>query len=1824
MYRELLQNSNDAEAQNAEIHFTTALTGNVRHVSQVVYRNDGHPFREPDWSRLRNIAEGNPDVSKVGAFGVGAYTMFSICEEPLVISGQTALAFSWRGDALWARSAPAPKPDPVWTTFVLPSRDPYPVPELVPFAQFLCASLTFTNSLRNIRLIIDEANVLTIRKTIIEKPSVVTPPRASSWFANDGMVTKSPNSIFTLGRSDSAVTQSVVEISVDLEGHQHSVCARYMSAVANVRVPADMLRRIERVTKKSPPPQVSVHIFIDAAARSIPSGNRAAEVTHAFSPNLGAGRVFIGFRTSQTTGLAAHLAGPLIPTVEREAIDLQDRALKIYNSDLLFVAGILMRLTLEHAMGLVGARWENTKEQRLALESKAMLETKKGKPEIAPPKPEVKNPDPPKSDGLFGFVRFMTSGVKRIAEAITSGDMGRADDEDYLNPPDPRPLSGEERDAIMLMRAFSPQQSTPDQTVGAVIASGFVTCMPKQSPPVLTMSGVVRATDSRLPFRGIEAFVKKGVIRKVVFSNAENFFKEVAGCRPLSTNDLVQELSTRTLPEDEFIRFVKWWVRFTRVQPETLPSTRQSLKDTLRFTVEPEKDRDGSSESENRLLSLKDVPFFRGDELSSGTLPMPPSVLPLHIQNEITLRTLRDSALSSWFSPLSFATWAGYIVNHPILKDGHKQDSDVRLEVLAVLSKELSRRSGPDRARYEKWINESLAKRQCIPYDSPLELAVGTEHPSDMYLPDAEIGIFEGLGSFKKVSVTLEKAGISKEFLIAIGARKAISIDFLLTNLDNLKWNDDPEPLVRYLRTATLSNGDLEKLRESQYLPEAKDKSRTYSPTELHLPNEELKNFPFVKILQWSGALLESSLNATFLKKLGCRVDPSLNRVLNYIAKDVKDDKTRLQCLEFVAHRLGPGGAYQNEYGSFLNMRFLPAIRKDPLDSSPTRSEMQSPNTCFSDPDCLCLDFAVLDSKVVLGVGRMFGERFRCPLKPKTDMLIHQLTNIVSVAKRKTREDANPIDAIAISNVLEAFPVIFRYLSSRTAEMTAKEISTLKEVAFIPCHNGGRVDWFKPDEVYFKNSNDDVGTLLCKVIEFDPFLAAMGVRSEPSPKDLMNILVSGPLGVLSKLGSEKYTSLLRRLSSYFDGSNITPTMRRSPFLIAYRLEGEDNETEESSNRVEQIEKKATARYSLAKADDICIIDNSFFARLFPVLTAPQEVDLERFYESLGSEYISKRVQQNHLLRGEMMTNTEITQRLTKRLEERLPLLISPKITTRRFRSDAALLVAVDNVVVYEVTSVIARYSLGGTTKRRDVSCCAKIGPKKKCLVYITAELDWFDVGTAIGGLILARCQLEDAFFVGSILEAPLEQLRARGFPVDRILKSHSIVSGIEDQAAGDGRASAGMKGKPSGSVPAETKPHIPMAAARRPEKHETAQKLLPQGDDQRNTEAEKDNSVGGYVKILKAMFPNCDDAYLKQELGKGPTLDTLQKVAGKLTEGGYPQASQSPQSPQSLQAPQSGDNSGHVEAGSGTVKENDEKGLLAGGNESGSKTESEGEPPLAENQAGSSSSSFGDLKRVRDAGSSLFNRAFRSKNHKGRFDGSDAGSAGGAMGLLNSLSAQSPTNNASLDSTEPPNDKQGQQGIESLLQNAVRSSKSVSTKGVSGTSGGLSQPIPDVSESVLNNSTNCDLSRWHDLKPFLTKATRNGTRIFVTNAQVSSPIFIREHWRAVERFSMVLHKLCSVFNVNVSCVAIYHEAIDKVIAFNVNGALHFNVRYFVSLHDGNFDKGVQHAQSCYAYWFTTMAHELAHNIVHEHSRQHGFFTESYITTYLPNLIRHVF
>jgi hypothetical protein len=53
----------------------------------------------------------------------------------------------------------------------------------------------------------------------------------------------------------------------------------------------------------------------------------------------------------------------------------------------------------------------------------------------------------------------------------------------------------------------------------------------------------------------------------------------------------------------------------------------------------------------------------------------------------------------------------------------------------------------------------------------------------DLYLYSAELKAFDGVGSFHKVSKMLKEAGVSEDFLLALGCRKSIAIEFLFQNL---------------------------------------------------------------------------------------------------------------------------------------------------------------------------------------------------------------------------------------------------------------------------------------------------------------------------------------------------------------------------------------------------------------------------------------------------------------------------------------------------------------------------------------------------------------------------------------------------------------------------------------------------------------------------------------------------------------------------------------------------------------------------------------------------------------------------------------------------------------------------------------------------------------------------------------------------------------------------------------------------------------------------------------------------------------------------------
>jgi hypothetical protein len=82
----------DQSINNAERKFHNKIITEIRTV------NDGLIFTEKDWKRVATIAEGNTNVDAVGQFGVGFFTVFSYSDKPIIKSGKYCLAFDWKNN----------------------------------------------------------------------------------------------------------------------------------------------------------------------------------------------------------------------------------------------------------------------------------------------------------------------------------------------------------------------------------------------------------------------------------------------------------------------------------------------------------------------------------------------------------------------------------------------------------------------------------------------------------------------------------------------------------------------------------------------------------------------------------------------------------------------------------------------------------------------------------------------------------------------------------------------------------------------------------------------------------------------------------------------------------------------------------------------------------------------------------------------------------------------------------------------------------------------------------------------------------------------------------------------------------------------------------------------------------------------------------------------------------------------------------------------------------------------------------------------------------------------------------------------------------------------------------------------------------------------------------------------------------------------------------------------------------------------------------------------------------------------------------------------
>ncbi|KAK2059551.1 hypothetical protein LY76DRAFT_18854 [Colletotrichum caudatum] len=1370
--RELIQNAADAQATTVKVKWETLPSTSVplpattnrsellKHaianhtLRRLVVANDGQPFTKTDWGRLKRIAEGNPDETKIGAFGVGFYSVFADCEEPFVSSGNEAMAFYWKGNALFTKKSTLPEDQSSSdTTFVLDYRNSTtPLPNLLSVSQFLATSLTFV-ALQHVEFWIDDYKILDLHKKT--SPSLDVPiPRDVETRTREGLMkvnsvertstqidaavmsaaawkpkaaaasktidqyglgsevpslrsffsrlTSSASQVTAKGKQLKEEAAAQEEISEDVTKISTStIFLRVTTAWVKTSVSTSFATELERATKKPPPKTTKLAILTSSYDETMASESsrsdtisKSVDVFASVLPSKKpGGRIFIGFPTTQTTGAGMHIsAQSVIPTVEREAIDLNARWVRTWNIEMLRAAGIMTRLAFINEMG--------------DLDSK---------------------------------IKKMVGAGNRIP----AGELTR------LLP-----------EALHILKTFSFTDSTPSGQVSQILEEAFWTAFKKASIEVFSSRGVLSSTKVRLGSDELSKFVDTiPVVPRELMENA--FVRKLMDfglISPITVDDVRTELETKAMNKEQLINFISWAGK-KALSGELDPPSKARLLDVAVATVS----EDGSDQGD--IIALGSITNYLATNKIPANLPIPPSTIPLAYTATCSAPELQ--ALG--WEPLEIVPWLRYLLEFGSSRPDEQnltKSPKFAIQVLTVLSK--------------NWDNNSQSSKGTIATllqaHTVMPTKTGMKKPTDSFFPSVKL--FDDLPTIQGCQ------GLKEKFLSAIGVRKTVDLDTIFSRLLSpsaeggaQRWSH--MELIKYLASVKddIPAADMKKLKETRFCPAeagpkaaepTKGTTELYKVSELFEPQDTLRALR-LPVLQWlgpPGSYRPNSHEGRFLTTLGLRPYPSVVEMVNMMSS--KDAELRVSAMTYFItnHHINGYGAF-----SLADSRkaFLP-LQKD--------TRLVTPSACFTNEGAAVLGFDIL----------------------KKELHVH--ANKFGVAR-------DPPIAECVSRLLAKPPqdrqsavTLFEYFAMRIGDLGEGSLVKLRDAPIVPVTRKSRdgnsstekpgtyTTHISPQRCYLGTSATygDIFDFVDYGANANTFLFKCGAKNEPTKPEIAHLACNEPARLLSILQSpDKYLALLKSLAENMStlkrDKDLLRKMKSSPFLLAAK----EIASPPSKDKLIDVDDDDAPikQYQLAAANRIVILDDIISYRLFKdyLITAPEEEVLEEFYHQLGASTLSSLVQEEVRI-GPHADKQDRAAALRKHVLERSKIFLHEYSNYRRdyIKHDAKWLEK--SLQVELVRSVALRRSLKGhghshTEKRSAAS--AKSG--STWILYVAAEgqPDMYQVGQAICQLLLSRPNQQAYLFFEPFLTLDLYGLRARGYNVDRILRAKAAEARVAEE-----------------------------------------------------------------------------------------------------------------------------------------------------------------------------------------------------------------------------------------------------------------------------------------------------------------------------------------------------------------------------------------------------------------------------------------------------------
>ena len=1714
--RELLQNAADATATRVTIKFDTIPSSTIpvpqdatpsnllKHtisnhtLKRLVISNNGQAFNENDWSRLKRIAEGNPDETKIGAFGVGFYSVFAECEEPFVSSGSEAMAFYWKGNSLFTRrlqlSANDSNPD---TSFVLDYRNTTsPVPSLLPLAQFLASSLTFVG-IETVDLWIDEWNIVTFSKKMAPSQEIsipkdletktgeglmkVTklsrevaqidgkwmgivgwkPPRSTASKFESSRGTDNAPSLrnFFSRLAGGSGSSSRDDLSSRVNRHESemvdedwaaqsskTIFLHVNTATIRTSTSSSFNQELERATKKPPPKNTKLAVltspYVANVAETVLAGSSpSADVFATVLPTKN-GRIFIGFPTHQTTGLSAHISAPsVIPTVERESIDLNARWVRTWNIEMLRAAGIVCRIAWSAEMTDLKERIQRD-----------LAKTGKSK------------------------VR-----MENITSVLPEG--------------------------VTTSKNFTFRESTPSPQTGQILEDAFWTCSKRASIDVLSTCGVLPTHEVRIAPKDLSFMEGIPVLPDQLVSEAKPFVDKLVEyglITEITVTDIKKALEVSALSSKQVGEFLAWiGNQFSKGQLD-----RATINNMLAVAVANDGSTDGSP---SRVLVLGSIRYFMNPTRVPIDLPVPPSVMPFRFTKSLSKT---DLEALGW-QELQVVPWLRWLLEEAGDRNVLAHDQDMTQsaafsgQVLPVLSRQWESLSQSSKAT----VIELLSTQTVIP------TKLGMKKPQEAYFPSVRL--------FDDLPVIAGLNGVKDKILLALGVRKTVELgvvfDRLLTDKPGAGTNNKPRwshvDLISYLASVRddIPPADIQRLKGTPICtrelksdtPGQSDKR--YRVFELFEPKQALRELG-LPLIEWPGNFRGGSAEGRFLYMLGLRTAPTVIELINIMAGAAASDNLQLRDKAmnyFIANH------HSNGYTSFDYSKVIVPFL--PLEGN--SAKLSTPLRCFVDGGASLLGFDILRRDLQPHATK-FGVRTHPDMEDSIRILLER--------SPRSHRDAR---------------AMFAYFAGRLSEINSINIPRLSDAKFVPIlaepssqttvvFEKVKNPKFVSPKNCFLGDSDTYGDIFNFVDfgqEANAFLLKCGSKHEPTKLEVAQMLVKEPARISTTFRNpEKYLNLLRSLaesiSTLKKNKELFRDMKTAPFLLASKeLSVTPSVSEKTaSSRIDEIEdldeeeSQGIREWQLTSAQDAIIVDDYVTYKLFKnsILAAPQEDSLEDFYYSLGAPLLSTLVDEA-ARHGPILKDQKAAIRLQRQIYERSRLFLHEQ-PPDMIKHDTKWLEK--NLTVQAVSSISLRRSLKG----RDVSHVEKRSAvitqvdREYTLWILGEKTDLYQVSQALVHLLLTRPKVHSALTLEMLLKTDLLDLRARGFNVSRILR----------QKAAEARMAENLRQQQL----EEEQKRIREQEAAWKESQERAAKEQAQRPDIPGNFPDSPDRKGGVA------LTNGNEG--SEELAHRPPRNLLSNL-GKQFGFGDGRASR------------------QLSSLLGNSNATPNPPTLTNG------TDQEPPPPYSQQGPG------GQQKHI---------------------EGSQTVTA--------------------------PHQLQ-----ENLLS-AIKKSRSHNSNALFSRG---------ESNTVSETTSYCDEHPSHDLT--FVADLQHGIQMYLSPTSVANSTFsafLSQHASALTVFAGLLKDVAGVFALDVRSVNVFFDERGKTIAFNRNGSVFCNYLYFQQLHEkrmmqrpeeGQAQGGPAQARAdALVYWWVILCHELAHNLVADHSSNHSYYTEGFVAQYFGKVM----